>query len=67
MTDALKLAKSDLAARLARMEAATARERELTRVSAECIRRSQELLSEPVPKTWPGTPTSPVSDRSGLV
>jgi hypothetical protein len=53
MTDAVRWAQIDFAARLARMEAGMVRDRECFRRSAECILRSQELLSNPIPKTWP--------------
>ncbi len=53
MTDAVRWAQTDFAAQVARMEAATVRECECFRRSAECILRSQELLSKPVPKTRP--------------
>jgi len=56
MTDAVRWAQTDFAALLTRMEAATLREHECFRRSAECILRSQKLLSEPVPKVWPERP-----------
>ena len=53
MTDAVRWAQTEFAARLARMEAGMVRDRECFRRSAECILRSQELLSQPIPKIWP--------------
>jgi hypothetical protein len=57
--------RATFAGRLARMEEATVRERE-SRVSVEYIRRSQELLSEPVPKT-PARHSDLARFPSGLV
>ena len=56
MTDAVRWAKADVEARLVRMEAATVSERECFRRSFECILRSRDLLSKPVPKVWPEQP-----------
>jgi hypothetical protein len=53
MTDTLLWAKRNLELLLVRMEAANLRERECFRRSAECILRSQELLSRPLPEVWP--------------
>jgi hypothetical protein len=53
MTDAVRWAQTEFAARLARMEAGMVRDCECFRRSAECILRSQELLSQPIPKIWP--------------
>jgi hypothetical protein len=49
MTDEFKWLEQDLAARLGRIEVSQARERELLRKSAECLRRSEELLKLPLP------------------
>jgi hypothetical protein len=61
MTDAVRWAKADLAARLGRMEAGLVRDRECFRRSAECIQLSHALLSNPVPRTWPGAHQSCVA------
>jgi len=60
MTDELKWLEQSVAAKLVRIEAATFREQAMLRRSVECLARSAELLSVPVPKVWHTAP--PKSD-----